>query len=70
MPSVNAAAFIEYSLTSGTIVTGTFTGTSLAQVIANVKAVANFKHIDTYMIITYNGQTVINPQPQINQGII
>lgn len=67
MPTVNAAAYFEYSITTtATIQTGIFTGSSLGQIIENVKAVANFKHIDTYQVITYNGAAIVNPQAIIN----
>ena len=70
MPSVQAAIYIEYSLIAGTQQAALFTGTTVGACITACKAVVNFKHIDTYLIITYNGSTVINPQPIINQGTI
>lgn len=66
-PQVNAAMFVEYSLTTtATIQTGVFTGTSIGEIIVNIKAIANFKHIDTYQILTFAGAAVNNPQPVIN----
>ena len=51
MPSVQAAIYIEYSLIAGSQQAGMFTGTTVGACITACKAVVNFKHIDTYLII-------------------
>ena len=70
MPSVTAAIYIEYSLNPSGTGAALFTGASINACINQCKAIANFKHIDNYQILVYNGISVQYPQPIINQGTI
>lgn len=62
MPTTyNCSVIIEYSLNPTGYSSQTFYGANWNDVIAQVKAVVNFKHVDSWMVLTYAGIPIKYP---------